>query len=111
MPPFAAREAAERLAETLRQTFPDTSMETSVRAFDSHAEIWVYVLDSGQYQAVAAECDRIQARHDQGIYPFLFIPKTWTGPWPGGDKELELQKERRQAFKERFSKQKNQREA
>ena len=97
MPTQTVDDRLDELKENIKRRFPETRMEFSTRQFDLHAELWIYVLQIDQFDAVKAyakELGRVPANED---FPIWVFAKTWSGPWPGGETE-EMLKRRRQEF-------------
>jgi hypothetical protein len=78
----------------IRARFPKVPLEFSTRVFDDHTELWVYVLDTLQYEEVHRYCrDLENTPLDPPGHPWIFV-KAWTGPWPGGDSEAVIRRRR-----------------
>ena len=93
-----------RLQQTLQNEFSDVPLEFTTQVFPNHVELWVYVLAMGEYDRVRARCNQLSGdlELDQSQPEIWLLPKTWTGPWPGGESEQKL-RERRDDFKRKHS--------
>lgn len=99
----AIEEALEQLEQEVRKQHSGAKLEFSSRVFQDHAELWVYVLSSGDYDVVDKQCHELMRDGEKKPYPVWVFAKTWTGPWPGGESEAVL-KQRRKEFLERVRK-------
>jgi hypothetical protein len=89
-----------RLQETLRDELSGIRLEFTTQVFLHHVELYVYVLDIGEYDRVRALCSKLSAEMelDRSEPEIWLLAKAWTGPWPGGESEQKL-RERRDDFK------------
>jgi hypothetical protein len=95
-----AENTLARLQKTLRDELCGVRLEFAVQVFPNHVELWVYVLEMGDYDRVRAQCSKLSAdmELDRSEPEIWLLVRTWTGPWPGGESEQKL-RERRDDFK------------
>ena len=89
-----------RLQKTLRDELSGVPLEFATQVFPNHVELWVYVLEMGDYDRVHDQCRKLAAEMelDRSEPEIWLLAKTWIGPWPSGESEQKL-RERRDDFR------------
>jgi hypothetical protein len=95
----------DAIESTLYREFPNAKFEYARQSYTNHVELWIYILNLSDYQAVQKRCDdlEIELKLESFDPKIWLLVKTWTGPWPGGETENQIRELRRIDFRKRHS--------
>ena len=101
--PKSIEQTLTEIEKDIQQSFPEMRMEFASQSFTYHVELWIYVFDLSRYDQVQEVCRQLtQEKGLEDREPEIWLlPKTWTGPWPGGESEQEI-KQRREEFRHKY---------